>query len=367
GHLLTYWDMCRNLFKAFPWYSEESRHQLGLGTPPVEMVHATLLRYLLAGEDYADAYRPAFYAENVEHMEGMDVPATMTRWESSPVLALADALIERGLPENIELLRAGHGLEARYSVQVEALRKHLAENPLPAFSAGEASQAEQGRRFLDSSIGHVHAHHRSGEGRPLVTLHSAGRSAGSFTDEIGGLVEGREVWALDLPHHGASPDLPAEVPHSPETLAAPLADALKGAGLKDIDVIASGLGAAVALALAEALDVREIRLVAPEPPSDTQRKEGLASGLPDLSPRLDGTHVIAAWDFARARRVFSPPWDYSSEGQRKQALSTDPREVHDEAAEMLRVGAQWRAMMELELSIDWSAIAARDDITMIEV
>lgn len=60
GHLLTYWDMCRNLFKAFPWFSEEPEDQLGLGTPPVETIHAIMLRYLQAGEDYADAYRPAF-------------------------------------------------------------------------------------------------------------------------------------------------------------------------------------------------------------------------------------------------------------------------------------------------------------------
>ncbi|XUU60501.1 alpha/beta fold hydrolase [Erythrobacter sp. HA6-11] len=360
AHLLTYWDMCRNLFYAFPWFSDAPEHRLGLDTPPVELIHATLLRYLQAGENYADAYKPAFYAENVEHLEGMDVPATMTRWESSPVLALADALIARGLPENVTLLRAETGLEARYGVQLEALEGFLAGADLPTFEVAETDAGlGEGRFWCDTPAGRIHGERRAGKGDPVVMFHGAGGSAARFVELFKAQANGRPIVAFDLPCHGASFDLPSDERISVEAMADALIPTLQSEGLSGADVIAEGLGAAVAVTLAERLGLGTLRIVEPERYSTAQVEAALAGGLPDLSPRMDGTHLIAAWSFARSGRLFAPPWDFSAAAQRSPALSTDPRDVHEECAAMLRVGAHWREMMALELQIDWDALAQR--------
>ncbi|NVE93501.1 alpha/beta hydrolase [Altererythrobacter lutimaris] len=358
AHLLTYWDMCRNLFYAFPWFSDAPEHRLGLDAPPVEMIHATLLRYLQAGENYADAYKPAFYAERVEHLEGMDVPATMTRWESSPVLALADALIARGLPDNVKLLRAGAGLEARYGVQLEALQSFLAGADLPTFKVPNAEETI-GRFWCDTPAGRIHGERRAGEGDPVVMLHGAGGTAALFVERCQAQANGRSIVAFDLPCHGTSSDLSRGGPISVEAMADALFPALQGEGLAGADVITEGLGAAVAVALAERSGSGTLSIVEPERYSQSQVEAALAGGLPDLSPRMDGTHLIAAWSYARSGRLFTPPWDFSAAAQRSPALNTDPRDIHEECTAMLRVGTHWRELMALELQIDWNALVQR--------
>lgn len=293
----------------------------------------------------------------------MDVPATMTRWASSPVLGLADAFIARGLPDNVRLLHADHGLEARYAGQLEALEQRMAAEPLPELSLPKGSAANEGRSYLDSAIGPIHALRTPGDGPPVIALHPAGRSAATFQEDVAGHLQGRACWALDLPGHGASADLAEGSVLDAKALAEPLAQALKGAGLSNIEVIADGLGAQVALHLADHLSIAKITVLEPARLSADQLAVAQESGLPDLAPRMDASHLVAAWNFARSRRIFWPPWDLSAASQRPEPLSTDPQSVHAEVADMLRTSAHWRALVLLGYATDWDAMASHPIVT----
>jgi pimeloyl-ACP methyl ester carboxylesterase len=94
---------------------------------------------------------------------------------------------------------------------------------------------------------HIHVH-RTGKGRPLLLLHGLGGSWRSWTPVLAWLEQARDVIAIDLPGHGASPARPdsgtfAGLADSVDTF-------IRGSGLTGIDVAGSSLGARLALELA---------------------------------------------------------------------------------------------------------------------
>lgn len=91
-------------------------------------------------------------------------------------------------------------------------------------------------------------HVRRGTGKPLLLIHGLGGSWRSWQTILNPLAAEREVIAVDLPGHGATPPLAGE------TTIATLADAVTGFvnehGLNGIDVVGSSMGARLVLELA---------------------------------------------------------------------------------------------------------------------
>lgn len=90
---------------------------------------------------------------------------------------------------------------------------------------------------------------RRGTGKPLLLIHGIGGSSRSWQLILDALVEaGREVIAVDLPGHGATPALLGEV--SIRTLADTVTSFLKEQDLLGIDAVGSSMGARLVLELA---------------------------------------------------------------------------------------------------------------------
>lgn len=90
---------------------------------------------------------------------------------------------------------------------------------------------------------------RRGTGKPLLLIHGIGGSWKSWQLILDDLVlAGREVIALDLPGHGATPPLPGEV--SMKTLADAVTEFLKAHNLLGIDAVGSSMGGRLVLELA---------------------------------------------------------------------------------------------------------------------
>jgi pimeloyl-ACP methyl ester carboxylesterase len=103
------------------------------------------------------------------------------------------------------------------------------------------------------------AHDRTGSGPPLLLVHGIGMSRAAWRPVVPLLTGEREVIAVDLPGHGASPPGPETVEGLADAVAA-TADAL---GLEDWHVAGNSLGGGVALALAAAGRVRTACAVSP--------------------------------------------------------------------------------------------------------
>jgi pimeloyl-ACP methyl ester carboxylesterase len=104
---------------------------------------------------------------------------------------------------------------------------------------------------------------RRGAGAPLVLLHGIGGSRHAWDPVIPALAERFDVIAIDLPGHGDSEPLPAEVEPSPAALAASVAGFLDALGVTAPHVAGNSLGGWIALELAELGPVASLTLLSP--------------------------------------------------------------------------------------------------------
>ena len=89
---------------------------------------------------------------------------------------------------------------------------------------------------------------RTGSGAPLVLVHGLGARRASWRPVLSGLAASRQVVAVDLPGHGASPPLAGNVTF--ERLTDALQDWLVRADLAGADLVGSSMGARMVLELA---------------------------------------------------------------------------------------------------------------------
>lgn len=123
AHLQTAWAMSRGLFRGFPWYREPTSP---LPEPPLALVQATALAYLVAGPDYARAYKAAFNNERVEILQSVRVPTTVLRWDGSLLKDYADRLDAYAWPAHIQMKFSEATPAARFAALREAVIAALA-------------------------------------------------------------------------------------------------------------------------------------------------------------------------------------------------------------------------------------------------
>ncbi|MEO9469903.1 alpha/beta fold hydrolase [Parasphingorhabdus sp.] len=356
GHLMTYWDMCRHLFVVFPWQSQRAEDRLGIPLPPAAVTQTMLLRYLQAGSGYAKAYRPAFETESRSHMDGLNVPATMMRWQGSIALAITDALIAQGVPDCMQVLHAEPTVEARFSVQVEALQSAISElgdtGPLhPVANTVSAGKLE--RRYFGSGDHRVHAlANRAGQGAPVILVHDALRSSEQMIGLAEPYIGNRPVMLIDLPGHGASSAIDSEAV-SLESLAATIGPAITEFTNEPVDIIGAGLGGAIGLELMKVLQINQIQLIDPIIYTEQERRELIESGLPDMSPQSSGSHLMTAWAMVVDSQFYWPWFNKNPEAARSQNANLDPEYLHQRVCELLQAGPAFESFATLEASIDW--------------
>lgn len=100
SHLQIVWDMVTGLYRGFPWYDQPLSP---MPEVPVEILHATALAYLTAGDNYDRAYRAAFKNERIGNLLALTVPTTIIRWQGSLLKKYADRFDQHSWPANIQM------------------------------------------------------------------------------------------------------------------------------------------------------------------------------------------------------------------------------------------------------------------------
>ncbi|MEJ2860141.1 alpha/beta fold hydrolase [Actinomycetospora flava] len=145
------------------------------------------------------------------------------------------------------------------------------------------------------------AHTRTGSGEPVLLLHGITHRRQGWDLVTPLIAQEREVWAVDLPDHGESPDLPPEYTGD----IAPVVDAVeafcRAQGLERPHVVGNSLGGLVALELAARGTVRSATALSPA---------GFWSTAERVYVRgvLGGAHALLALiPSARLRRMLAVP------------------------------------------------------------
>ena len=328
SHLAWLWARMREQVIFFPWYDRRNETRLSYAMREPGEIDAQILDMLWAGDHYAAAYRAAFTFDR-SALARVRGPLTVMAAPTDPLAGHLDRLgdllaavtIDR--PESREAV-IGRALE----VLMEA---ELADAPPLAESS--ASGAEISRGYVGVAGGGAQIHYRrAGEAgsEKVFLLHDLYSGSRVLEDEISWLAPDHNVIALDLPGHGQSDDLPTGEKPTPAAYGDWLAEAVEELGAGPVKIIAFGLSAAVALALAERLGDRVRRLVLADSglPTEAYCDEFRARTLPDLTPNEHGGHLLAGWRFARSGALFWPWFREDIPGIRPIDGDIEPGKLH---------------------------------------
>jgi pimeloyl-ACP methyl ester carboxylesterase len=342
GHLLTYWDMVRFLSIFAPWQFTDKSHRLPVDQPPADKVHDKLIEYLRAGQNYADAYRPAFYTAKGHLITRVKTPATLTRWEGKPDLTEVDELIKYGLPPNFTVIRAGRGMDERLDASVDYLVKNYKNAPAPAQPAQVDRAAKRMQKmWVDVPGGQMLARVCfAGSGRPILGLHDPAGSSKRLESTLAPYVGKRPVIALDNPSSGESDKLLTREEISTQAYARFAVAALDALGVKEVDVIGRYSGGQVAMDMSAARRglVKHIAQVGVMIFDDAERADLLANYTPSIAPQWDGGHLIRAWSIIHDMSLFWPWYNRTKAGVIAKDAVIDGPSLHPRVEDLLKMG-----------------------------
>lgn len=342
GHLLTYWDMVRFLSIFAPWQFADKAHRLPVDQPSADKIHEKLIEYLRAGENYADAYRPAFYTAKGHLISRVKVPATLTRWEGKPDLTEVDDLIEYGLPDNFMVIRAGKSMDERLNASVAHLVQHYKNRAAPQQPAQiDATSPRLQKMWIDVPGGQMLARVcLAGHGRPILGLHDPAGSSQRLEGTLAPYIGKRPVIAIDNPNSGESDKLLSPADLNTETYARFALAALDALKFTEVDVIGRYSGGQVAMEMANQRPgfVKHIAQVGVMIFSDAERADLLAHYAPSIAPQWDGGHLIRAWSIIRDMNLFWPWYNRTKAGVIGRDAAIDGRSLHPRVVDLLKMG-----------------------------
>jgi pimeloyl-ACP methyl ester carboxylesterase len=357
SHLATLWQMVHDLGVFFPWCDRREERRIARDLAPPEAMQSMLVDYLRAGEGYDWAYRPAFYNERAERAQGVTVPAVLMRWEGSVVLRITDELIAAGLPPNYHVLPLGPTMPER----IDGLVSHLvATYRAPTAPAAPESPLPRGRfvsRYVDLPGGQLHLRLREPAGHAAgtaphwcVALMGPAGAASLLEAQARHWPGDKTIALLDLPGSGDSDALLAP-DATPAQHAAVAAEALRALGATQADLLGwrGGAGVAIELARLRPALVRSLTLDRAGLPDAASRADALAHEPREFVPRLDGTHLLAAWAVLRDRRLWKPGYRPERRGILAGEPDLDPRSIQRELLALMKQGARYAPARTAEL------------------
>jgi len=198
------------------------------------------------------------------------------------------------------------------------------------------------RRFLTLPSGYQIHYRMAGKGPAMILMHPSPNSSESLIGAIEAFSEIYTCIALDTPGYGISDD---SVPD--KTLLWGYADAIAKVldvfGLEDAFIYGAATGAQIGVQFARKYPQRTRLLImdAAAHFSEEDLNQIEAGYFVDLTPKRDGSHLLAAWDASRHLSVFFP-WHSERLDQRIHAGVAPPELIQHGVNQMLRAGTNYK-------------------------
>ncbi len=313
AYLARLWTKVIDQNWYFPWHVKSANRRIERSIEDLDRLQQRAMELLMAGDAYRVPYAAALKTDGRERLLAVRVPCHM---HCMPQDILHKHLAR--VPDAAHLTRT---TVSDTEAAAEATRQWFRQYP-PATASPIIAPASS--RFLALPTGDIYC---EGEiGNQALWLHDAGESSAQYPIEAPA-----ETLRIDLPGHGESTvpwpqDRRQIKPFLDELLAAldldPARARIKGAGL----------GQQLA------------RLARAEAEWSTPDK----TPVPDIRPRADGAHLLAAWHYGRFRSQYRI-WNQHGPGQRLHAPLPDAETLHQMTLDVLRAGPA-----TLEATLPWS-------------
>ena len=295
-HLAWLWSRVKDQFTVFPWYRLAQSARLARPLVSIDVMQGVVRDFLAAGDDYRAAYASAYRFDHIAGLRAVTVPTAAMVRSDDLLSEHLDYLTD--MPDCVTTRRLSSDDAEWASAMAAALAVGASGDAPPPVAPPMAAGAFAIHRVADGTISSV----RSGraKGRAIVLLPPIPGSAQGLAGLAGVLASDRPVISLDLPGFGAS-----ALPGTPDAsaIASALLAALRASGVDRFDIVAlaesGSLGAALARLAGDAT------LIVVDPVPDASRAATLAH-MTDISPRADGSHLLAAWHQLRDATLWFP-------------------------------------------------------------
>ena len=336
SHLTWIWSRMRGQFIFFPWFQRKLNYRMDYAMPPPESVHEQVMEILQAGDNYRGPYRAAFLFSAAEAIQQATAPAVvMTSKED--VLHPGMALMPKPA-DSVRVLEPETHADTQTLIP-EILAEHDPQ-PEPAFVATAPIEGRIWSRYTPVEGGYLYTRlNTDADGRPIVFQHASSGSNRSSDALMQHFIGKRPVIAFDLPGNGDSDKFWSSKDVSVEAQAKVLAEAIRAAGLNEVDFYGEWGAGTVGVELA----VREPDLVkhvvAPNLIllDDATREKYLAHYTPDIDITEDGSHFNKVWTMVHDQQVYAPWFEKNRDNVvRSHEPELSPEILHRRTLDLLK-------------------------------
>ncbi|MSO65839.1 MAG: alpha/beta hydrolase [Alphaproteobacteria bacterium] len=337
-HLAWAWQHTRDQMIFYPWFRAEKDHRLASAVADPAYIHKVVLWKMAAGSYYRMGYRAAFSHDSLAGIRQMTAN-TIVVARSSDILASQAVRLEN-LPACVRVINLPESREQWLVAMRQAFLQHgdatigVAPTPTAGKSWADYVRLGDSERLVRRA--------GSAKGKPLVLLHGEMGSSAVLADLMVELGSDRPVMAIDVAGCAESEPLGVARPTLAD-FAADVVATLDRAGVGQADLYGDGIGALLALAVAERLGTSAGKVVLDRPvsPSDAERTNLIAHFAPAIEPRWDGTHFLTAWHMLRDGEFFWPWYRRTREGVRWAEPAIDPGRLQRRLIEWLKAPATY--------------------------
>jgi len=191
-------------------------------------------------------------------------------------------------------------------------------------------------------IGQQTIHFRSaGKGMPLILLHASPSSSKMFETFISILADHFWVIAPDTPGYGYSQPLVNDF-KSMKDYAYFFQDFFEKLGLEKISIYGTATGAQIGIRYALEFPQNVAHLFLDNAAHFTEVQEAaiLESYFPDLSPKIDGSHLTSLWKIVNGLFQYFP-WNIPTPENRLSIPMPSPFILHQVAKDFIQAGANY--------------------------
>lgn len=296
-HLARIWSRVIDQNWFFPWHlrtGERIAYDLG----EVDRLSSRAIDFLAAQDHYQAPYAAALRSDGEQRLREVRAPTLLT-CDPNDVLR---AHLERVPSRPGIAIEPSSDADDRFARIKRFFAEHAAETSVIDPRPGD-------RRYVKVAGAQVFARGVSHGAGDDLWLHDAGLSSRSAPDNWRGV-------AIDLPGHGLSTvPLPANI----DNLHTMVNDISETLGCRSVTGVGFGMRLATAAQRQTPLG----------PPADVD--------VPDLTPRWDGGHLLAAWHFSRFRSQYRH-WADRRASERNDTPLPDTETLHQQTLDLLRAG-----------------------------